>query len=143
MSRARRRGEELRRRLGLQGQVDAEAVAEVLGLEVVTWPFEKLSEMLFGDVIGLAAHLDSRQRRWAIAHAIGHARLHHPGNHLWIRSNTGLGHRYERDAEDFAYGLLFDVEEAKSELLNGSGEVAEHFGIPESMVAVQQSLRIE
>lgn len=142
MSRARRKGEELRRRLGLRGQVDAEAVANAMGLEVVTWPFEKLPEMLFGDVIGVATRLDSRRRRWAIAHAIGHARLH-PGNHLWIRSNTGLAHRYERDAEDFAYGLLFDEEEAKSELLNGPGEAAEYFGIPESMIAAQMLLRIE
>ena len=122
--------------------MDAEVVANMMGLEVVTWPFEKMSEMLFGDMIGVAIRLDSRQRRWAIAH-IGHARLHHPGNHLWIRSNTGLGHHYEREAEDFAYGLLFDLEEAKAELLNGSGQVAEHFGIPEQMVAVQQALRIE
>ena len=39
MTRARRRAMELRRELALRGQVDAESVANHLGLEVLTWPF--------------------------------------------------------------------------------------------------------
>ena len=88
MSRAHRRGRELRRNLGLRGQVDVDAVANILGLEVVSWPFEKLDEMMLGDVIGVSPRLDSRWRRWVVAHAMGHGLLH-PGNHLWKRLHTG------------------------------------------------------
>ena len=38
MKRAQRKAEQLRRKLGLSGRVDAEAVADILGLEVVPWP---------------------------------------------------------------------------------------------------------
>ena len=45
MSRARQRGSALRRERGLHGQVDAEAVANDLGLTVVPWPLQVLEEM--------------------------------------------------------------------------------------------------
>lgn len=67
MSRAHRRGRELRRKLGLRGRVDVDAVANILGLEVVSWPFEKLEEMMIGDVIGVSARLDTRWRRWVVS----------------------------------------------------------------------------
>ena len=97
--------------------------------------------------LGLRGHVDVESvanilRRWVVAHAIGH-RLLHPGNHLWIRSKTGLGFHYEWEAEDFARGLLLDVDEAQEELLTGLGEVAEHFGVPEEMVVLQQPLRMK
>ena len=142
MSRAHRRGRELRRKLGLRGRVDVDAVANILGLEVVSWPFEKLEEMMTGDVIGVSARLDTRWRRWVVAHAIGHGLLH-PGNHLWKRLHTELAHYYEREAEDFAHGLLLDMDEAVEELLVGPAEAAEHFGVPEEMVVFQQPLRME
>lgn len=142
MSRAHRRGRELRRKLGLRGQVDVDSVANILGLEVVSWPFEKLDEMMLGDVIGVSPRLDSRWRRWVVAHAMGHGLLH-PGNHLWKRLHTGLAHYYEREAEDFARGLLLDMDEAVEELLVAPVEVAEHFGVPEEMVTFQQPLRMQ
>ena len=111
MKRAQRKAEQLRRKLGLSGRVDAEAVADILGLEVVLWPMEVQQEMQMGRFIGVAERLDVRWRRWVIAHAIGH-RLLHSGNHLWIRDHTSLGSLYEREAEDFARALLMDVDEA-------------------------------
>ena len=101
MNRAQRKAVELRRDLGLRGEVDVEAVANLLGMEVVVWPLRVLKEMVVGDFICVAKRLDSGWRRWVIAHAIGH-RLMHPGNHTWIRFHTGLGHRFEREAEEFA-----------------------------------------
>ena len=130
MKRAQRKAEQLRRKLGLSGRVDAEAVADILGLEVVPWPMEVQQEMQMGRFIGVAERLDARWRRWVIAHAIGH-RLLHSGNHLWIRDHTSLGGLYEREAEDFARALLMDVDEAMEEGLSELWEVAEHFGVPE------------
>lgn len=66
---------------------------------------------------------------WVVAHAIGQCVLH-PGNHLWIRRHTDLGHAFEREAEDFAYGLLVDPAEAAEEGLRSSWEVAKHFAMP-------------
>jgi hypothetical protein len=142
MKRAQRKAACLRRKLRLSGQVDAEAVANLLGLVVVPWPLEVQEEMQMGHYIGVADRLDARWRRWVIAHAIGH-RLLHSGNHLWIRDHTSLGSLYEREAEDFARALLVDAQEAMEEGLTELWEVAEHFGVPEEMVVLQPLLPME
>ena len=142
MNRAQRKAVELRRKLGLRGRVDAEEVANLLGLVVQPWPLAVQEEMLLGRFIGVAERLDPRWRRWVIAHALGH-RLLHTGNHLWIRDHTSLGGRYEREAEDFAFALLVDAREARDEGLAELWEVAEHFGVPEEMVALQRPPAME
>ena len=142
MSRAQRKAVELRRELELHGEVDVEAVANLLGMEVVTWPLLVLKEMVIGDFICVAKRLDSGWRRWVIAHAIGH-RLMHPGNHSWIRFHTGLGHRFEREAEDFASSLLLDAREAVDAGLTESWELAEYFGIPDELVRLQAPLGVD
>jgi len=72
MNRAQRKAVKLRRKLGLHGRVDAEEVANLLGLIVKPWPLKVQEEMLMGHFISVAERLDSRWRRWVIAHAIGH-----------------------------------------------------------------------
>ena len=139
MNRAQRKAAALRRKLGLHGRVDAEAVAGILGLEVVAWPMRIQQEMQMGRYIGVAERLDARWRRWVIAHAIGH-RLLHSGNHLWIRDHTSLNSLFEREAEEFARALLMDVVEAMEEGLSEVWEVTEHFGVPEEMVWFQPPL---
>lgn len=142
MKRAQRKARELRRKLKLSGRVDAETVASILGLEVVTWPLDVQEEMQMDRYIGVAERLDARWRRWVIAHAIGH-RLLHSGNHLWIRDHTSLGSLFEREAEDFARALLMDVDEAMTEGLSELWEVAEHFGVPQEMAWLQPPLPME
>ncbi|MDE2716143.1 MAG: ImmA/IrrE family metallo-endopeptidase [Chloroflexota bacterium] len=142
MNRAQRKAVQLRRKLGLHGRVDAEEVANLLGLVVQPWPLKVQEEMLMGHFISVAERLDSRWRRWVIAHAIGH-KLLHPGNHLWIRDHTSLGSLFEREAEDFARALLLDAGEAMGEGLTEVWEVAEHFGVPNEMVQLQAPMRME
>ena len=142
MKRAQREALKLRRKLKLSGRVDAEAVANMLDMEVVSWPLDVQEEMQMDRYIGVAERLDSRMRRWVIAHAIGH-KLLHTGNHLWIRDHTSLGGLYEREAEDFARALLMDVDEAMAEGLSELWEVAEHFGVPEEMAWLQPPLPME
>ena len=142
MRAAQRKAEQLRRKLKLSGRVDAEEVANLLGLVVVPWPLDVQEEMQMGHYIGVAERLDARWRRWVIAHAIGH-KLLHSGNHLWIRDHTSLGSLYEREAEDFARALLVDAQEAMEEGLSELWEVAEHFGVPEEMVVLQPLLPME
>ena len=142
MTRAQRVGREMRRQLGLQGEVDAEAVANRLGCEVVTWPLLTLEEMASGDAIAVAKRLDPSWRRWVVAHALGHKVLH-PGNHAWMRARTQLGHRLEREAEEFAGALLMDGREVAERRLLYSWEVAEYFGVPDELVRLQMPLAIE
>ena len=139
VNRARRKATELRKRLGLRGQVDAESVANILGLAVVPLKLESLQELMVDDCIGVADRLTPGWRRWVVAHAIGH-KLLHPGNHMWMRKHTSLGNRLEREAEDFAHALLLDVQEAVDVGLAGAWEIAEYFGVPEELVCFQSHL---
>lgn len=133
MSRATKRGEELRREMGLRGQVDALAVSDNLGLVVKRFRFAVFEEMRLANFIAIAERLEPDWRRWTLAHAVGHGFLH-VGNQFWIRRHTDLGHGFEREAEDFAFGLLVDPREAAAEGCVHSWEVAEHFGVPDEMV---------
>ncbi len=142
MNRVQRRGVELRRKLELRGRVDAEAVANHLGLVVQPWPLEVQEEIQLDGYIGVAERLCPRWRRWVTAHAMGH-RLLHSGNHLWIRDHTSFGGRFEREAEDFARALLMDAQEAMEAGLTEVWEVAEHFGVPEEMVLLQARFLME
>ena len=105
MSRAQQRGSALRRQLGLRGQVDAEAAANDFGLTVDRWPFLVLKEMCIDDHVAVAERLTPEWRRWVVAYAVAH-RLLHPSNHVWIHRHINLARGFEREAEDFAYGLL-------------------------------------
>ena len=142
MNRAQRSAAELRRRLGLRGRVDAEAVANLMGLRVKLWPLEEQKEMQMDNVVGVAERLEPEWRRWVIGHAVGH-KLLHPGNHVWIRSHTGLAFKYEREAEDCACALLMDAGEAMEAGLTHSWEIAEHFGVPDEKVRLQAALWLE
>ena len=142
MNRAQSRAVKLRQQLGLRGQVDAEAVANMVGLVVKPWPLKVQEEIQMGHFIGVAERLDPQWRRWVIAHAVGH-KLMHPGNHLWIRNHTGLGGRFEREAEDFARALLTDADEAAEAGLREVWEVADYFGVPQEMVLMQARMRMK
>ena len=138
-NRASRKAMELRRKLGLHGQVDAEAVANMLGLTMVPLKLESLQELMVDDCIGVAERLATTWRRWVIVHSIGHKPLHH-GNHMWMRINTGLGNRLEREAEDFAHAFPIDVQESLYVGVVDAWEVAEYFGFPEELVLLQAPL---
>ena len=135
------RGRLLRRSLGVAGRVDVDEAAQLLGYLVDAWdiPADEVHEVTVGNSIGIASALCENRRRWAVAHALGH-RVLHPGNHAWLRARTLLATPFEREAEDFAYGLLVDAEEALAEGLATAGEFAEYFGVPEEMVRVQGRL---
>lgn len=139
MNRAQQRGADLRRKLGLTGRVDAEAVANIMGYPVKRLPLVKQKELEIDGFIGIAERLGPECSRWYIAHALGH-KLMHPGNQLWVYRKTMLGNKHEREANDFAHTLLMDGREAIRAGLTCSWEVAEHFGVPEKFVRLQVSL---
>ena len=133
LSRAAKRGRQMRRKLGLRGAVDVDSLAEQLGLRVIPWKIPVTHEMKIGEFIAVKQDLPLLQHRWAIAHAIGHQMLH-PGNHLWLRVKTRLGAADERQAEDFAFGLLVDEEEAEKRGTYSPWGMASLFGVPLEMV---------
>ena len=121
----------LRQKYGLTGAVDVQELADRLNLRVALWdlPAAEVHEITRGRRIAVSDELSDQERRWAIAHGIGH-RIMHPGNHSWLRAHTWLAVSWEREAEQFAYGLLVDEAEALTERLSMLADVAEHFGIP-------------
>ena len=110
-----------------------QAVSEGLGLEVVPWCLDRFDEFIIDGIVAVARKLDHRASRWALAHAIGHHQLH-TGNELWARRRTHLATPYERQAEDYAWGLLVDLAEARWEGIRTPGEIAEYFGVPREIV---------
>ena len=141
MNRAQQRGAALRRKLGLTGRVDAEAVANLHGYPVKRLPLEKQKELEVAGYICIADGLGPEESRWCIAHALGH-KMMHPGNQLWVYKHTMLGWKLEREANDFANTLLTDDREAIGEGFTCSVEVAHYFGVPEEFVRVQAPLNI-
>lgn len=142
MNRCSRAAAEVRLLMGLQGRVDVEAVAGHFGMVVVPWRTDGQAEGRIGDFIFVSDRLRPDWRRWVIAHSIGH-KIMHPGNHVWIYMHTGLGPRFEREAEDFACLLLIDGREAAAERLVYSWQVAEHFGVPDEMVRFHAHLILD
>ncbi len=94
-------------------------------------------EILVKDTLGVSAALGTAEQRWAIAHAIGHHMLHAEANSVWLRARTLLPDKFERQAEDFAFHLLVDMEEARAEGLTDVAQIAERYGVPVEMVHLQ------
>ena len=99
-----------------------------------------LDEIAYRGNIAIGGHLSEPERRWAIAHAIGHRVLHTKGNQVWLRTCTQLPDKLEAQAEQFAYHLLINLDEAWDEGLETAEEVAEYFGVPVGMIGVQGRL---
>lgn len=111
-------------------------MAAHLGLTVMRWPLSVPEAMRFVDHVAVADRLDHAWRRWAVGHAIGHCVLH-PGNDLWVYRRTDRVRAFEREADDFALGLLVDISEAVAEGLVHSWEIARHFGVPDEVVRLR------
>ena len=116
--------------------MDLGPVAEILGLEIVPFPFRTLKELTYRNTIGVADYLSPNWQRWVVAHAIGHHQMH-PGNHVWLRSATQLTTPFESQAEEFARALLIDEFEAIDDGILQAWEVAEYFGVPEELANLQ------
>ena len=124
------------------GQVDAQALTDHLGLVVKRSRFSVFEEMRIGKFIAVADRFEREWRRWVVAHAVGHG-FPHPGNQLWIRRNTDLGHGFEREAKSFAFGLVVDPREAAAEGCVYSWEVAEHSGVPDERARARAPFAIQ
>ncbi len=132
--------ETLRRKCGLSGQANVVEIAHMLGLEAYerAMPPDELHEVIVKNNIAVAEQLDRPAQRWAVAHGIGHFIMHSHLNNIWLRANSGLADKLEREGEDFAFHLLVDKDEALNEGLGTVQEVATYFGVPAGFLAVQR-----
>ena len=86
---ARKKAAELHKRYGsLVYPMDVEDVAKNEGLKIINWPLlSPIEEVKRGKWVGIREGLSSEQRRWDIAHAIGHHLMHH-GNQLLLSGKS-------------------------------------------------------
>ena len=86
---ARKKAAELHKRYRLlEYPIDIEDVARKEGLKVINWPLlSPVEEIKRGKWIGIREGLSSEQRRWNIAHALGHHLMHH-GNQLLLTEKS-------------------------------------------------------
>jgi Zn-dependent peptidase ImmA (M78 family) len=122
--------------------VNVVELAQAMGFNVDVWdmPAQVLHEISTRGNIAVSPELDDRDRRWAVAHGIAHASMHERGNHVWLKLHTFLHDKFEREAEEFAYGLLVNKEEAWAEGLRSVEEMAYYFGVPAEKLWLQGRL---
>ena len=87
--------------------LDLAPLLERLDLEMLRWRFQgRLREVIIEGIIGIDERLPSPWVRWLTAHAIGHHLLH-TGTWLYLDSWQWVATlKAERQAEEFAAGLL-------------------------------------
>ena len=139
---ARNEAKRLRRAMRVHGRLNVENMTHLLGMDFDGRRFKgvKLDEISCGGNIGLSDRLSEPERRWAMSHALGHAVLHAKGNQVWLRTCTQLPDKLERQAEEFAYVLLVDKDEARNIGLKTVEELASHFEVPPERVEMQGKL---
>jgi len=115
--------------------VDIERLAADQGCEVIEWPFlGPVTEVKQGKWIGVAPELSVPERRFLIAHALGHDLLH-CGNQLAFRRWRELEQRrQEREADEFAARVLMPDHELTILVGSPVWEIAESFVVPQDLV---------
>jgi len=119
---------------GLSYPLDVDWLAETLNCTVKEWPFlPPVKEVKAGRWIGIANHLESGERRYLIAHALGHQQMHR-GNQLSFKDwQHACLTKQEREADEWAAHVLIPEHELAVQGITSTWEIAEHFGIPEEL----------
>ena len=126
--RALRIGRDLAERSAVEPGGDLAPLLRELGLEVIPWRFTgRVREVIFEGAIGIDDALPETWKRWLTAHAIGHHLLH-TGASLYLASRQWVNRvKAERQAEEFAAGLLVPAGVARNA---GENAVAVRCGVP-------------
>ena len=126
--RALRIGRDLAEQSGVEPGGDLAPLLSELGLEVIPWRFTgRVREVIFEGAIGIDDALPETWKRWLTAHAIGHHLLH-TGASLYLASRQWVNRvKAERQAEEFAAGLLVPANAARNA---GENAIAVRCGVP-------------
>ena len=127
--RARDAAAALWERYSLSLPVDLRTLAEVLGVEVVSFPFNgRIREIIIGRTIGVRRGVPRRWFRWYVAHAIGHHQMH-VGTSFYLQGWQWVEQaKAERQAEDFSACLVSGPD--------GAHNTASEMVIPEEKLLV-------
>ena len=123
---------------GLTFPLDMDRLVIDQGCELVEWPFLfPVKEVKHGRWIGIAAGVGHQERRFLIAHALGHHFLH-CGNQLWFHDwhKTSVL-KQEREADEFAAHVLMPESELEKLSNLATWEIADCFGVPEELVQLR------
>ena len=125
---------DLARSLDLHPPLDLAPVLATLGLETVDWRFQgRLREVVMERVIGVDMRLPEPWVRWLTAHGVGRHLLH-TGTSFYLGSWQWVNRvKAERQAEEFAAGLL--MPSSPAQLTLSPARVARQMGIPECKAA--------
>jgi len=115
--------------------VDIETLVVAEGCELIDWPFlSPVKEVKQGRWIGIAQGLDLKEKRYLIAHALGHHLLH-CGNQLSFDQHWQMvRQRQERAAEVCAAHILIPEAELAKVITRPIWEISEYFQVPEDLV---------
>jgi hypothetical protein len=131
------RGRSLAAEYNLDPPADLRPLLESLSNDLIPWRFGgRLREVVIESRIGIDDRLSGSWTRWLTAHALGHHLLH-TGTSLYLESWQWVGKlKAERQAEEFAAGLLCAGE--TSTIVTPRG-LARRAGIPEAkaVLAIQ------
>ena len=132
------RGCALADELGVGPGAELRPVLEHLGLEVEPWRFAgRVREVIVERTIGIDDRLSEPWVRWLTAHAVGHHLLH-TGTSLYVESWQWVARlKAERQAEEFAAGLLAGGPASQAA---GLGGLASRCAIPAAKEALVRSL---
>ena len=121
-------GRALAERHGVEPGGDLAPLLRAVGAEVIPWRFTgRVREVIFEGAIGIDDALPERWKRWLTAHAVGHHLLH-AGASLYLASWQWVNRvKAERQAEEFAAGLLIPAGAARNA---GENAVAVRCGVP-------------
>ena len=102
----------VRRRYELVGPPtddDLDRVCRGVGLKVELDAPElvgRVKEMVIGNHLCIARGVHRRERRWLLAHGLGHWLMHEPGGHFFVQDRGILHDQQEWQAEQFAGWLM-------------------------------------
>jgi hypothetical protein len=120
---------------GISIPVDIEQLALAEGCELVDWPFiPPVKEVKQGRWIGVAHDLETKEKRYLIAHALAHHLLH-CGNQLsFLQWQPIPVQKQEREADECAARILIPATDLDKVINLSPWELADYFDVPEELV---------
>ena len=123
---------------GLPFPIDMEWLVCAEACWLIRWNFHPpVKEVKCGPFIGIADGLETAEQRYLAAHALAHNLLH-CGNQLFFYEwNRTITWKQEREADDCAAHILMPEEVLKKHRRESTWDLAEYFGVPESLVVLR------
>ena len=125
---------------GLPFPIDMEYLARAEGCEIVDWPFlAPVKEVKQGRWIGIADSVNTKERRYLIAHALSHQLLHCGNQLAFLQWQKTTVLKQEQEAEICAAHILMPEAELAKVIDMPAWDLAEYFDVPEELAGKRVS----